>query len=648
MKKYFVLVLCFVSLISIQAQSWYKGNLHTHSLWSDGDDYPEMIMAWYKASGYHFVGLSDHNTLQEGEQWRWIPRAPERRRAFERYLHTYGSDWVVYEKQGKDSLRVRLKTFKEYVPLFEEKGRFLILPSEEISATYAGKPLHLNATNIKGFIPVQRGNSVSEVLQSNIDAVMAQRRISGQPMFVHINHPNFHFAISPNDMKALKHERFFEVYNGHPQVFNYGDSTHVGMENLWDQVNLHYVQLGQPLLYGLATDDSHNYHFFGLNYANTGRGWVMVKADSLHGGALIEAMEAGQFYATTGIELTDLQQNAQSIALKIKTEANIKYSIQFVGIKKGKSEAEVLQEVKIQHGDTAWVRYKTTGNEWFVRARISSDKPKFNPYFPNDKEMAWTQPVGTSSHWPTLAVVSPLYRAHAHNDYEHNRPLLDALDQGFTSVEADVYLIQDSLYVNHNRPYYRDPARSLEKLYLQPLRQRIKQKGGKMYSAYTRPFYLFVDLKTEAETTYAALNKLFQRYRDILKTCTHKNCSQAPVQVVISGNRPIETMNKQAERLAGIDGRPADLGKGYSAQLMPIISDNYRNHFKWSGQGEMPADEKTKLLDLVKKVHAEGKKLRFWASPENEQVWRTLCEADVDLINTDRLVELRAFLTTEK
>lgn len=86
---------------TIHAQQWYKGNLHTHSLWSDGDDYPEMIMAWYKASGYHFVGLSDHNTLQTGEQWRWIPRAPERRRAFDRYLHTYGNDWVVYEKKAR-------------------------------------------------------------------------------------------------------------------------------------------------------------------------------------------------------------------------------------------------------------------------------------------------------------------------------------------------------------------------------------------------------------------------------------------------------------------------------------------------------------------------------------------------------------------
>lgn len=648
MKNRFILfaLLC-ISLAPLQAQTWLKGNLHTHSLWSDGDDYPEMIMAWYKASGYHFVGLSDHNTLQEGEQWRWVPRAPERRRAFDHYLHTYGSDWVVYEKRGKDSLRVRLKTFKEYVPLFEEKGRFLILPSEEISASYAGKPLHLNATNIKGFVPVQRGNSVREVLQSNIDAVMAQRRISGQPMFPHINHPNFHFAISPADMLALKHERFFEVFNGHPAVFNYGDSTHLGMEPLWDQINLHYAQIGQPLMYGLATDDSHNYHFFGLQYANTGRGWVMVRADSLHGGAIVEAMEAGQFYASTGVELADLQQSPKAIALRVKTEPNVKYTIQFIGIKKGKQASEILREVTLTHGDTSLIRYTLQGDEWFVRAKISSNKEKFNPYFPNDKEVAWTQPVAPTF-WPSISNVSALPNAHAHNDYEHNRPLWDALEQGFTSVEADVYLMQDSLYVAHNRPYYRDPARSLEQLYLRPLRQRIRQNGGKVYPDFSQTFYLFVDIKTGAEDTYAALEKTFQRYRDILKACTRKNCNPAPVQIVLSGNRPIETMSKQAERLAGLDGRPGDLGKKIPAQLMPIISDNYRNHFKWSGQGEMPADEKAKLLDMVKKVHAEGKKLRFWASPENEQVWQTLRSAGVDLINTDRLEELRKFLSTSK
>jgi glycerophosphoryl diester phosphodiesterase len=643
MKKHLhLLFLLCLSQISF-AQNWYKGNLHTHSLWSDGDEYPEMIMAWYKASGYHFVGLSDHNTLQEGEKWRWIPRAPERRRAFERYLHTYGPEWVVYEKQGADSLRVRLKTLAQYAPLFQERERFLILQSEELSASFAGKPLHLNATNIRGFVPVQKGNSVVEVLQSNIDAVMAQRRISGQPMFPHINHPNFHFAISPQDMMQLKHERFFEVYNGHPEVFNYGDSSHLGMEALWDQINLHYVQNGQALLYGLATDDSHHYHFFGPKFANAGRGWVMVQSDSLHGGAIVEAMEAGRFYASTGVELSDLRQSEREIALRVKTEEGVKYKVQFVGAKKGQNQSGIFLETAIQVGDTNLISYSLKPDEWFVRAKIISDKSKFNPYFPEDLEMAWTQPVGPRF-WPKIPSVSPLPNAHAHNDYEHNRPLIDALAQGFTSVEADVFLLKDSLYVNHNRPFMCDPARTLENLYLRPLREQIKRQVGQVYKGYNGPFYLFIDLKTEAESTYQALAKTLNRYRDILQICTAKKCKPGPVQVILSGNRPIDLLNQQVERLAAIDARPADLDKGFSAQFMPIVSDNYRNHFTWFGQGEMPSTEKEKLQSLVKKVHAEGKKLRLWASPENENVWRALREVGVDLINTDRLEELRAFL----
>ena len=644
-----LLLLCTLLWITppLYAQQWYKGNLHTHSLWSDGDDYPEMIMAWYKASGYHFVGLSDHNTLQDGEKWRWIPKAPERRRAFERYLHQYGPEWVVYEKRGGDSLGVRLKTFKEYVPLFQEAGRFLILPSEEISASYAGKPIHLNATNIKGFIPVQRGNSVTEVMQSNIDAVLAQRRITGQPMFPHINHPNFHFAINTQDMQGLKNERFFEVFNGHPDVFNYGDSSHVNLETMWDQINLHYVQIGQPLMYGLATDDSHNYLFFGLKYANTGRGWVMVRSDSLHGGAIVEAMEAGQFYATTGVEIEDLAQSSQAIAFRIKTQPGIEYKVQFIGVLKGKSQSEVLKEINIKGSDPATVSYTLRGDEWFVRAKISSNKDKFNPYFPGDFEIAWTQPMAPF-HLPALATVAPLRNAHAHNDYEHNRPLHDALAQGFTSVEADVYLIGDSLYVAHHKPFYRDPARTLEQLYLRPLRAHIQRTGGKVYAGFTDPFYLFIDLKTAADSTYLALEKVLQRYADILQNCTNKKCSTAPVQIVLSGNRPIEKLSKQPMRHATLDGRPGDLGKKIAPALMPIISDNYRNQFKWLGSGEMPADEKQKLNDLVKRVHAEGKKLRLWASPENEKVWEALRQAGVDLLNTDRLEELRVFLTPKK
>lgn len=365
---------------------WYKGNLHTHSLWSDGDDYPEMIMDWYKSNGYHFVGLSDHNILQEGEKWIKVPNNPLRRNAFKKYMDKYGAKWVEFQEVA-DTLHVRLKTLAEYDSLFSEADSFLILKSEEITDIYKDKPIHLNVTNVAELIEAQGGNSVVEVVQNNIDAVLTQRDSTGQAMFPHINHPNFIWGITVEEMKQIKGERFFEVFNGHPAVNNYGDSTRIGTEEMWDQINLHYLHNNQPLMYGLATDDSHNYHLFGPRYSNTGRGWVMVHAPTLNPNVIVAAMEAGDFYATTGVLLDEIKVKKKSIHLKVNPEEGVQYSIQFIGVPKGAQESTILMEVQ----DTvATYKFK---DELFVRARVLSDKPKVNPFEAGDIETAWTQPV---------------------------------------------------------------------------------------------------------------------------------------------------------------------------------------------------------------------------------------------------------------
>src|SRR5690606_10186821 len=142
-------------------KNWYKGNLHTHSYWSDGDEFPEMIMQWYKSEGYAFIALSDHNILAEEEKWVTIRADSLYQEAFKTYLEEYGEDWVIYREEN-DTLRVKLKTFEEYKPLFEEEESFLIMPSEEISDRYDGKPLHMNATNIQKLIKPQGGGSILE------------------------------------------------------------------------------------------------------------------------------------------------------------------------------------------------------------------------------------------------------------------------------------------------------------------------------------------------------------------------------------------------------------------------------------------------------------------------------------------------------
>jgi len=225
-----------------------------------------------------------------------------------------------------------------------------------------------------------------------VDAVLAQRKATGIPMFPHINHPNFFYSITLQDLIDLRGEQFFEVYNGHPLVNNYGDSLHPGTEVMWDKINIAYRNRGQTLMYGLATDDSHNYHQFGSTYSNAGRGWVMVYADALTPASLIAALESGDFYASTGVTLESISVKAtpasKSLELKVKQEEGVTYTIEFIGARKADKEAKVLQSIK-----GAQASFSFNNDYLFVRGRVTSSKLKPNPFQDKDVEMAWTQPV---------------------------------------------------------------------------------------------------------------------------------------------------------------------------------------------------------------------------------------------------------------
>ncbi|MEX2142820.1 MAG: phosphatidylinositol-specific phospholipase C/glycerophosphodiester phosphodiesterase family protein [Pirellulales bacterium] len=236
----------------------------------------------------------------------------------------------------------------------------------------------------------------------------------------------------------------------------------------------------------------------------------------------------------------------------------------------------------------------------------------------------------------------PLPQAHAHNDYEHARPLIDALDHGFCSVEADIFLRDGRLLVAHDARDLR-PERTLEGLYLQPLAARIKAHGGRVYKDGPR-FWLLVDLKTEGEPTYKALHEVLAQYREMLSTTRDGKHQVGAVTVVISGNRPINFIKSQSTRYAGIDGRLADLKSDAPAHLMPMISDNWTLRFSWRGTGKMPEAERDRLHSIVEQAHDRGRIVRFWGTPESTALWRELRDADVDLINTDKLPELREFL----
>jgi len=235
-----------------------------------------------------------------------------------------------------------------------------------------------------------------------------------------------------------------------------------------------------------------------------------------------------------------------------------------------------------------------------------------------------------------------LVQAHAHNDYEHPRPLLDALAQGFCSVEADVWLVDGKLLVAHDQQNAR-PARTLSALYLDPLRDRIRRNAGRVYP--TGPTcMLLIDVKSEAAPTYTVLRDLLQGYEEMLTVFTRSNTQPKAITVILSGNRAPAMLAAESVRLAALDGRLPDLDSTASPALIPLISDNWRTHFAWRGEGPIPEAEQVKLRELVSRAHERGRRIRFWGAPDLPAGWRALGQGGVDLIGTDNLAGLSSFL----
>ena len=389
---------------------WWKGNLHTHSLWSDGDDFPESIAAWYKDHGYHFLALSDHNRMLEGEQWVTESKKNHFPEALEKNRRRFGADWLqVRDHHGTN--QYRLKTLEEFRGLLEEPGRFLMIPSEEITSGHLSFPVHINATNLRRKIAAQGGTNVLDVMQRGVDAVLEQRRQTGQPMFPHINHPNFGWGITAEDLMQVRGEQFFEVYNGHPSVHNEGDTVHAGIERMWDIVLAWRIGvLDLPPMYGLAVDDSHHYHSHGVGKSNNGRGWVMVRSERLDPASMIAAMEAGDFYASSGVSLRRIERTGNTLRIEVEAEPGVQYTVRFIGTRRGFDTARspvlsakgesirATQRYSDRIGETLAVvvgpraEYTARGDELYLRAVVSSSKKIANPYRKGETGSAWVQP----------------------------------------------------------------------------------------------------------------------------------------------------------------------------------------------------------------------------------------------------------------
>ncbi|MCX7032097.1 MAG: phosphatidylinositol-specific phospholipase C/glycerophosphodiester phosphodiesterase family protein [Spirochaetes bacterium] len=270
--------------------------------------------------------------------------------------------------------------------------------------------------------------------------------------------------------------------------------------------------------------------------------------------------------------------------------------------------------------------------------------------------MPCTPKAETGSGAPGAPVIQP--RAHSHNDYEHARPLLDALAFGFCSVEADIYLVDGALLVAHDRSNV-DARRTLDNLYLRPLWERFQANGGHIYplgratapplGRATAPpeaaaFTLLIDVKNNGAETFRVLDRMLADYAPMLAHFTDDTTTPGAVTVIISGDRATDVILASSPRRAGIDGRLSDLDGPLNRHQMPLISDNWTMHFGWLGQGDMPPDEAAKLDAIVAKAHERGVRVRFWSIPQTEVIWSRLYDAGVDLLNADDLGKLSAVL----
>ncbi len=379
---------------SSPAPRWWKGNTHTHTLWSDGDAAPEAVGDWYKSHGYHFLVLSDHNILAEGE--KWVKVGPEKGtklepKHVEDLIARYGAASVKLREQG-GKREMRLKTLDELKRLHEEPDRFLYIKGEEITDKFEKLPIHHNSINHVHLIKPPGGASVREVMQKTIAAVKAEAARTGKPVMVHLNHPNFGWGITPDDLAYVVDERFFEVYNGHRGVRNYGDEKHAGTEKMWDHaLTLRLGKLGGEPLFGLATDDAHNYHKAQAT-ANPGRGWIMVRATELAADAITRAIVAGDFYGTSGVTLEDVESDAKGLRLRIAAAPGVSYVTRFIGTRVvGDRPGEA--GVVLQESNGPEAAYRFAGDELYVRAAVVSTRRHANGYSPDDFESAWIQPV---------------------------------------------------------------------------------------------------------------------------------------------------------------------------------------------------------------------------------------------------------------
>tara|TARA_R110002072_G_scaffold203257_1_gene361244 strand:- start:5122 stop:6405 length:1284 start_codon:yes stop_codon:yes gene_type:complete len=372
---------------------WWKGNTHTHTLWSDGLSAPETVVDWYRAHDYDFLVLSDHNHMQTEERWFTVDDGRLQPEDVDELKSIFG-DRAVETRDWNGQPQMRLQTLTELQLRFARPGEFLLIPGEEITCNYRRKtesgfhdhPIHVNAINLATTIPPRGGDSPADLMNAIVRDVNEHAATHQRSVLSHVNHPIENAALSVQDIASLTGDRFFEIHNGLRSCPSQAEGDDPSIEDWWDEANtIRCEEPARPLLYGIASDDAHRID--GEPEVQAGRAWIVVRSPSLDAASLIEAMRKGDYYASTGVDLEDIQVTREAYTVDVQEREGVKHRVKFFGLRQGETEVQILME-----GARDPAVYTWRGDEVWVRAKVITDRPHLNPQHADEVERAWTQP----------------------------------------------------------------------------------------------------------------------------------------------------------------------------------------------------------------------------------------------------------------
>ena len=430
---------------------WYKGMLHAHTCWSDGRALPEQAVKAYKDAGYSFFAITDHNRIgADPDRWMpvgalsrgWPPKTIEQS-VFDAFRAAFpNARWRV--RNG--ALEVRVTPISELHGMFNEDGRFLLMTGCEVTTRLVGpdggrRQIHMNYVGLDGLLPRSlkaslienvSGGSISRILRETKDQVDALAVRSEVPHIFFVNHPQWeYYDVAAQDLIDNPDVRFFEVCNcgSYPKDPSMPNDSYY-CERLWDVVNAVRCVRGQRLLYGIGSDDTHWYPGSGTSHAPIyfGDAWICVRADSLSAASIFAAMDAGDFYASSGVGFEDVTFDPSNgtLTVAVAPKSGVSHVVEFVTTVRGagtdvertvtcpakgerpartvsiysKEVGRTVKSVSFAAGERAFASYTMSRDDLYVRARVVSSEPAV--YLKNDVEhpkvrMGWTQPFGNSN-----------------------------------------------------------------------------------------------------------------------------------------------------------------------------------------------------------------------------------------------------------